>query len=1038
MHAPAWKGWFVLLKSLAIVLPLTLSVAATVVTAEEIDFVRDVRPIFEAHCVSCHGPSDQQGGLRLDYRDSVLRGGDSGPTYVAGDSAASTLITRVTAEEDERMPPPYEEDVQPLTEPQIETLRQWIDSGATWPDAVRGTGHIESDHWSYQPIVRGAPPAVKNRDWVRNSIDAYVLARLEAEGIEPSPEADRYTLIKRLYYDLVGLPPTPGEVDAFVNDTADDAYEQLVDRLLKSPHFGERWGRHWMDKARYADSDGYEKDRPRPNAWRYRDWVIDAVNRDMPFDQFTIEQMAGDLLPEATPMQRLATAFHRQTLTNTEGGTDQEEFRVAAIVDRIATTGSVWLGLTVACAQCHTHKYDKITQNEYYQLFAFFNNGDESETEVPISDEALAKYDVQLAEYRATSEALQAELQAMREALAPSFAGWEAEADAQLDKAAQNPPELIPLEVVSVNSSGGATFERLDDGSFLASGNNPDRDTLMLLAKSPTSDISSFRLETLTHESLPAKGPGRVAHGNFVLNELTAFAGPSEEVGEEHQITLASATADHSQDGFAVARAIDGDAKTGWAVGKEYGKDHWAEFTLADPIAVDADTVWVKLQLEQNHGRQHTIGRIRLLANTGDDPNAGMPENIVAALRTVAEDRTDEQRQQLLDYYVSTKPQGAELLARKEAHRKNELPRPTMQVRVIAHRNENPRTTQLLRRGDFLQPQGDGIVPDTLAVLHPLEARDPANPDRLDLARWLVDGRNPLTPRVAVNQMWSHLFGRGLVETMDDFGIRGEQPTHPKLLDWLALEFIDLGWSRKAMIRRIVTSATYRQASRHRPELAEVDPRNNLLYRQNRFRVEAEIIRDLHLAASGLLSEKIGGPSVFPPMTSDIASLSYAGNFKWEESQGEERYRRAMYTFFKRTAPHPNLITFDCPDSNTTCVQRQPSNTPLQALTTLNNIVFVEASQAMARRALEDAPPQDDARLTYIFRRCVAREPSEGELADATELLDTARQWYAEHEDAATELVGAYPAVDVSVDENAAWVATSRVFMNLDEFITRE
>lgn len=1026
-----------MLKPFVIVLAATLATAG-MASAEEIDFVRDVQPIFAAHCVNCHGATDQQGGLRFDHRDSVLRGGDSGPTFVAGDSAGSTLIERVTADGDERMPPPYEEDVPTLSESQIETLRRWIDDGATWPDAMRGDGHIDSDHWSYQAILRGAPPAVQNTDWVRNPIDAYVLAKLEAEGIEPSTAADRYTLIKRLYYDLLGLPPTPREVDAFVNDTSDQAYEQLVDRLLRSPHFGERWGRHWMDKARYADSDGYEKDRPRPNAWRYRDWVIDAVNSDMPFDQFTIEQMAGDLLPDATPMQRLATAFHRQTLTNTEGGTDQEEFRVAAIVDRIATTGSVWLGLTVACAQCHTHKYDKITQAEYYQLFAFFNNGDETQTQVPISTEAVAQYEFQLAEHRAAQQGLEAELESFRTELAASLDQWEAEAHAKLAKAAKNPPELIPLEIVSVNSAGGATFERLDDGSYLASGNNPDRDTLTVLAKSPTSDIRSFRLETLTHSSLPNNGPGRVAHGNFVLNELSAFAGPTEELGEEHQLSFASANADHSQDKFPVANAIDGEVKTGWAVGKLYGQDHWAEFVLADRLAVEGDPVWIELQLEQNHGTQHAIGRLRVLANTGDDPQAGMPEEVVSALRVAVAERTDAQHKTLLDYYLSAQPRGAELLARLEAHRKQEPKKPVMEVRVIAHREKEPRITRLLRRGDFLQPQGEGIQPSTLAVLHPLEAADPQNPNRLDLAHWIVDGRNPLTPRVAINEMWSHLFGRGLVETMDDFGIRGEEPTHPELLDWLALEFIDQGWSRKAMIRRIVTSATYRQSSAHRPQLSEVDPRNEFLYRQNRFRVEAEVVRDLHLAASGLLSEKIGGPSVFPPMPPDVAALSYAGSFKWEESTGEQRYRRAMYTFFKRTAPHPNLTAFDCPDSNTTCIQRRPSNTPLQALTTLNNVVFVEASRAMAHRALEEAPDDDSARLTFIFRHCVARPPSEAELSDATELLSTARDWYIEHEDDAKQLVGDYRASDDSLAESAAWVATARIFMNLDEFITRE
>lgn len=703
---------------------------------------------------------------------------------------------------------------------------------------VLGASHAETkdnaqrttNHWAFQPIQRCEPPEVKNHAWVRNPIDNFILAQLEAAGISPSPQADRYTLIKRLSYDLVGLPPTLQQVDAFVKDDSPRAYETLVDRLLDSPHFGERWGRHWLDKARYADSDGYEKDRPRPNAWQYRDWVIHAVNNDMPFDQFTIEQLAGDLLPDATPMQKLATAFHRQTLTNTEGGVDQEEFRVEAIVDRVNTTGTVWLGLTVGCARCHSHKYDPIPQTEFYQLFAFFNNGDEAEMKLPISDEAVAQYEQAKAEYDAKVKALQAKL---------------------------------------------------------------------------------------------------------------------------------------------------------------------------DSLA-DASTT-TKKKLEQQ-----------------------------------------------LDTLKKQAP--------KE---------PFLTLRVIRQRTDDPRTTHLLRRGDFLQPQ-EVVQPGTLSVLHPFHPREdgsqaePGNqrmPDRLDLARWLVSPDNPLTPRVAVNQIWGYLFGRGIVRTMNDFGTRGDPPTHPKLLDWLADEYMRLGWSRKAMIKRIVMSAAYRQSSVHRPELADVDPQNNLFYRQNRFRVEADIVRDLHLAASGLLVDKIGGPSVFPPMPPDLAALSYANNFRWNASQGVDRYRRGMYTFFKRTAPYPNLMTFDCPSSNTTTVQRRTSNTPLQALTTLNNEVFVEASQAMAQsiltggRHLAVAAPKpadvtgakptggnrwDIVRVTEMFRRCVVRPPSETELNRSLELLAASRRFYADHPDDAKKLIGAYAVPGVSAEESAAWTATARIIMNMDEFITRE
>ncbi len=732
----------------------------------QVDFLRDVQPLLAKHCYDCHGSNTQEAGLRLDLRDKALEGGDSGPSIVPSKPEESLLVDRITAEdEDSRMPPSWAES--PALDPQtIDLVRRWIVQGAIWPAPETGQQRAASAHWAYQPLRSSEPPAVEGAAWVRNPIDNFVLARLEAAGIEPSAEADRYTLIKRLHYDLVGLPPEPEEADQFAQDTSPDAYEELVDQLLASPHFGERWGRHWLDKARYADSDGYEKDNPRPDAWHWRDWVIDAVNRDMPFDKFTIQQLAGDLLPDAGPTERLATAFHRQTLTNTEGGVDQEEFRVAAVKDRVETTGAVWLGLTVGCAQCHSHKYDQITQREYYQFFAFFNNGDEVTHEVPTSDEAMARYG------------------------------------------------------------------------------------------------------------------------------------------------------------------------------------------------------------EQN---------------------------------------------------------------------KKEPKQPVLEARVIAERTKDRRRNFLLHRGDFLQPTVE-VQPATLEVLPPLEPRSKTgSPDRLDLARWLVDPANPLPHRVAVNHIWAYLFGQGIVATANDFGVRGEPPTHPDLLEWLARRFIESGFSRKAMIRLIVGSSTYRQSSRHRPELAETDPLNKMLYRQNRFRVEAEIVRDLALAASGLLSRKIGGPSVFPPMPADVAALSYASNFKWDTSKGEDRYRRGMYTFFKRTAPHPNLITFDCPDANTAALSRRTSNTPLQALTTLNNEVFVEAAQGLARLCSTDGDAAtDEGRLTRVFRQCVARPPTGAERQPLLELLGKTRRWYAAHPEEAKKLTETHRAEEVPAEENAAWIATARIVLNLDEFITRE
>ena len=766
--------------------------AATVSDApgsqRDIRFGRDIRPLLAKKCLLCHGPDEAEGGLRLDQHKNALGLLESGKrAVVPHDVNRSELVRRVTAESDEeRMPP----DGDPLAADEVQLLRRWIQAGAPW-----------DLHWAYQPISPPAPPPVHHGDWVRNPIDRFVLARLEAEQIEPSVEADRYTLIKRLSYDLVGLPPEPEEVDAFFSDTSAAAYEKLADRLLASPHFGERWGRHWLDKARYADSDGYEKDNVRNDAWHYRDWVIGSINQDMPFDEFTVQQLAGDLLPDATPATRLATAFNRQTLTNTEGGTDQEQWRVAAVMDRTETLGTVWLGLTVGCARCHSHKYDQITQSEYYRLFAFFNNADETNTDLPVSDRAIVKYEKASRAYERAVAQQEARLLAAR-------------ADNEKDAA---------------------------------------------------------RLE----------------------KELTAL-------------------------------------------------------------------------------------------------------------------------------------------------KKSAPALPTISVRVISERRQKRRKTHVLRRGEFREPL-DEVRPGTLSSCPPLRARSSdGGTDRLDLAHGLVDGRNPLTPRVSVNQIWKHLFGEGLVRTPADFGVRGDRPTHPGLLDFLAGELIRNGWSRKAIIKQIVMSATYRQSSHHRTELLGRDPTNRHLSRQNRYRVEAETVRDISLAASGLLVRRIGGRSVFPPIPDSITALTYNSSFKWVTSTGGDRHRRGMYTFFKRTAPHPNLITFDCPDSNVTNVQRTRSNTPIGALVTLNNPVYVDAARAMARRVLREELSGDGRRITRVFRLCVARPPRHDEVARLVQLLRINRAWYDAHESDAADLVGDYATAGVPISELATWVATSRMVMNLDEFITRE
>jgi mono/diheme cytochrome c family protein len=993
--------------------------------AAKVDFAREVQPVFVEHCYQCHGPDKLESGLRLDIRERALAGGDSGPLLVAGRSGESEIVRRIaSSDDDERMPPPGARD-KPLSPEQIRAVTLWIDQGAAWPQAAAST------HWAFRPIARPAPPGVKNEAWPRNPIDRFVLARLEARGVAPADEADRYTLAKRLWYDLLGLPPDLEAVDAFVRDVSPGAYEKLVDRLLDSPHFGERWGRRWLDLARYADSDGYEKDNPRPDAWRYRDWVIDAVNADMPLDRFAVEQLAGDLLPGATPSERLATAFHRQTLTNTEGGADQEQFRVEAIFDRVATTGSVWLGLTVGCAQCHSHKYDPISHEEYYRLFAFFNNGDEVETEVPLSGEALAKWTKDHDDAERKLAALEPKLADARAQRAAELPAWEAE----LRKQPVSPLTSHLVELFGIESSAGSQCKLLSDGSYLLAGKNPDVDKVTISARTDLKQITGFRLEVLADDSLGGRGPGRTEHGNFVLSEFRAFAAASAEFKPENRVELAQAEADFAQDQFPAAAAIDGKEPTGWAIGSQTGRDHWAVFIAKQPIAGDA-TPWLRLVLSQNHGLHHTIGRFRVLALTGSDPLLGVPQNIREIVAKPAGERSPEQTQTLVSYFADQDSKIRELAEQAKKLRDRVEAPALMKVRAIAQRTANPRTSHLLHRGDFLQPEAE-VGPGTPGVLPPLVARGPA-PDRLDLARWLSSPGHPLVPRVVVNHLWSSLFGRGIVRTAGDFGVRGQPPTHPELLDWLATELVRRGWTRKDMIRLVVTSATYRQASKSRADLGELDPANDWLGRQNRFRVEAEIVRDLSLAASGLLSEKIGGPSVFPPLPPDIAELSYAGNFKWTTSPGEDRYRRGMYTFFKRTAPHPNLTTFDCPDSNTVCIERQTSNTPLQALVTLNNESFVEAAQALSRRLLAATAANDNERLALGLRWCIARPPTADELRAFGELLATSRQWYVAHPADTPAIVGPIQPASATPVEAAAWVATARIMLNLDEFLTRE
>jgi cytochrome c553 len=1034
----------------------------------EVDFARDVRPLLDKHCISCHGIEKQEAGLRLDQRQAAMTGGDSGKSIVPGNSAESRLIEYVAGVDPDLVMPP---EGQRLSAEEIGLLRAWIERGATWPD-VDSTALVKNEHWAYQPIKVVKPPTVTSDAMVHNSIDQFVIANLQAHGLAPSPEADRRTLIRRLSLDLLGLLPTIDEVDAFVADTDPMAYEKLVDRLLQSPHFGERWGRHWLDMARYADSDGYEKDNARPDAYRWRDWVIEAINDDMPFDQFTLEQLAGDLLPDATNMQRLATAFHRQTLTNTEGGTDQEQFRVEACFDRTETTGAVWLGLTVGCARCHSHKYDAITQREYYQLFSFFNNGDEQTHVVPKSVEEVQQYNIAKAKHDAKVQALSQELTAAQKQLGPTLVAWEADAQATLSSLAAKPLNRHSLTDPAVSGEAGVTFELQKDGSYLVSGTNPATATYTLTGATNTA-FDTIRLEALSDKTLPKKGPGRVAHGNFVLSEITVEFASKADFSDAVPWELVSARADHEQSDkpWLAKHAIDGDASTGWAIAPEFGKDHWIEVQLK-PAQAETATRFMRITLKQLHGQQHTLGRFGISLQAGFSPEIDLPQGIVDILAVPEKDRTEKQKERLLEHVSRIAPATKPIVEQLDELNKQEPAKPELSVRVIAQRTKEPRETFVLRRGEFLEPLKDSPVqPAGFSTLPPMRSRDAnAAADRLDLAQWLVSPQNPLTPRVTVNHIWRHLFGAGIVKTANDFGVRGDPPTHPELLDWLAAEFIGLNarsdsaltspnaahipsspksssqksssqksWSRKSLIKLICMSSTYRQSSQQSAEMRESDPQNQWLGRQNRLRVEGEIIRDISLQVAGLLSPKIGGPSVYPSLPEGVAELSYAGNFKWTLSPGADQYRRGMYTFFKRTSPHPNLLTFDCPDANLTCIDRNVSNTPLQALVALNNASFAEAARALASRLFSLPGEHDDAsRLTNAFEMCLARTPNRFELEQLLAHLASARTWYAAHESEAQKMIDSAAVSEVAPTETAAWIATARLLINLDEFITRE
>ncbi|MGZ5567740.1 MAG: DUF1549 and DUF1553 domain-containing protein, partial [Limisphaerales bacterium] len=828
------------------------------------------------------------------------------------------------------------------------------------------------NHWAFKAPVRPALPAVKNQKWVHNPIDRFVLARLELEKLAPSPQADRVTLVRRLHLDITGLPPSLKEVDDFVADRSPDAYEKLVERLLASPHYGERWGRHWLDAARYADSNGFEKDLAR-SIWPYRDYVINAFNRDLPFNQFATEQLAGDLLPNPTLDQKVATGFLRNSMINEEGGVDPEQFRIEGIIDRMDAMGKAFLGLTVNCCQCHNHKYDPIAQKEYYQLFAFLNNDDEPQMEVP-STEQQSERDAILKKIAQIED----ESMAKYPDVAQKMDAWEKEMrDAVGDWEVLDPEKYF--------GAVGTKFVKLKDKSLLAGASNPPISEYTISARTHLTNITGFRLEALRDPNLPSYGPGRAPNGNFVLSEFRVDAAPVSDTTKTNRIALQHATADFSQDNFPVTAALDtsGTNTVGWGAEDLPGRrnmDRRAVFETKQPLGFEGGTQ-ITFTLRQSFRGEHCIGRLRISATTRKGPLQADPlsKHAREILDVPKDHRTKEQQRELFSFYRRTDKRFADATKRIDEEQAKWPVAP--KTLVLIAKQEDLRETHVFKRGDWRKPD-ELVTPGVPGILNQMGPDEPRN--RLGLAHWLVDRKHPTLARVIVNRMWQEYFGRGLVPTAEDFGTQGEKPSHPELLDWLATEFMDSGWSLKHMHRLIVTSATYRQSSVISPKMWERDQYNRLLARGPRVRVDSEIIRDIALSAAGLLEDKIGGPSVYPPIPDGVLGLGYGAPMKWEVSG---RYRRAMYTFWKRTVPYPSMVVFDSPTGDQACPRRLRSNTPLQALTTLNDPVFVDAAQALAMRVWKEGGKTDDARADYAFRLCTGRKPSQGEEQNVLELL---------------------------------------------------
>ena len=1025
-----------LFLGLAVIGTFATAATAAPASAKKVDYNRDIRPVLSDNCFYCHGPDEKkrEAKLRLDVREDAI----AAKAFIPGKPDQSELVKRIfTKDPDDLMPPP--DSHKKLTAAQKDLFKRWIAEGAEY-----------QTHWAYVAPKRPVVPAGQN------GVDHLVQTRLKEVGLKPSPEADRRTLARRLHFDLLGLPPKPEEVDAFVNDKSPDAYAKLVERLLASPHYGERMAIGWLDVVRYADTIGYHSDTPR-NVFPYRDYVIKSFNENKRFDQFTREQLAGDLLPNATLETRVGSAFNRLILSTEEGGAQAKDYEQRYLTDRVRAVGTVWLAQTTGCAQCHDHKFDPVTQRDFYSLGAFF--ADIKEPIVGKREEGMPvpsdKDTAEVARLEGEASRLQKDFDGPHPQLASAFEKWQDAAFA----AAQHDAKWKPLKPAKVASAKNAKLAIQGDGSVLASGKATENDTYSVTVTNALSGVTGLRLEALPDASLPANGPGRAANGNFILSEVVATVqrvkGPATSLkfaAARATIEQASHAEKNPNKGWTAASAIDGDAKNGnagWAILPEVGRAQNLVLELPEPLTLAAGESLVVDLKQFGTTKDHLLGKFRLGATTEVDaartalPPAP-PGDIAAILKVTNDKRNAAQKDKLFAHFKTLTPELAKLRQQladaKKAKTDYEAKIPKC---LVSNSSEARRTVRILPRGNWMDESGQVMQPALPAFLTVSLKKDPkaqAPLTRADLAEWIVAKENPLTARVFVNRLWKQFFGTGLSKVLDDMGAQGEPPVNPALLDWLATEFMDRGWDMKHMVRTIVMSATYRQTSTASKDLQTRDPYNRELARQSRWRIEAEMVRDNALTVAGLLNSKIGGPSVKPYQPDGYwENLNFPVR-SYDASKGDDQFRRGLYTWWQRSFLHPSMLAFDAPSREECAAERTRSNIPQQALVLLNDPTYVESARAFAARIVKEGSGDATARITWAWKQALARAPRADELTTARALFDKHLAQYKADAKAAESLlkVGLAPlppAADQA--ELAAWTSVARVILNLHETITR-